>query len=211
VCFEVRVDGQGLITTRYTLDKFPVKAPETRVVPWNNTHAGGFTEVGVSYVLTGEVDRLSWRRKGLWSAYPEDHIGRTAGVAARTGKGANQQVADAPAWPWAEDEKDFNLYGADDPGGRGTNDFRSMKEYIYFASALLPHSQSCVRAESNATDAVRLEVVGAKQKGDVRLIVNNLWNYVNLGLGNFMKPPQIVGGGYPNQVRIRLTDHDADR
>lgn len=209
VSYEVRIDGQGLITTNYTLDKFPIVPPETRVVPWNRTHAGGFAEVGISYVLTGEVDRLSWRRKGLWSAYPEDHIGRIQGVAPRSGRGAEMRPGVEPTWPWAEDEKDFNLYGENDQGGRGTHDFRGMKEYIYYASAIAGPANR-VRAESNATDAVRLEVADAKPDDGVRFIIDNLWNYPEIGLGNYMKPPVIVGEGYSNQVRFRLTDRDSD-
>jgi hypothetical protein len=38
--------------------------------------------------------------------------------------------------PWSEDTKDFFLFGLDDPGGRGTNDFRSLKENIWSASCV---------------------------------------------------------------------------
>jgi len=34
VGFEVRVDGQGLITTKYVLDKFPITPPQTKVTLW---------------------------------------------------------------------------------------------------------------------------------------------------------------------------------
>jgi len=47
---------------------------------------GGW-EAGVVYVLISELGRLAWRRRGLWPAYPEDHIGRNAGVARREGRG----------------------------------------------------------------------------------------------------------------------------
>jgi hypothetical protein len=39
---------------------------------------------------------------------------------------------------------------------------------------------------------------------EVRFIVNNQWNYRQLGLGNYMKPPVIVQSGYTNTVRMRL-------
>jgi hypothetical protein len=201
--FEIRIDGQGLITAKYTLDRFDVNVPETKVVPWNSTNAGGFEEVGISWLLDGGVDSLAWKRNGLWSDYPDDHIGRTMGIARRSGPGAQARPGVRPAWPWAEDEKDFNLYGPDDKGGRGTNDFRSMKEYVYYASAIVGGAYR-VRAESNASDAVRLEVSGA----DVRMYIDNLWNYRQIGLGNFMKEPVVVKTGYSNVVRVRLTDRD---
>jgi len=206
VSFEVRIDGTGLIVTKYTLDKFPITPPATTVLPWNNSNAGGFEEVGVSYLLSGDVDALDWSRKGLWSAYPDDHIGRNVGLAHRTGPGSAGKVGVEPTWPWAEDEKDFNQFGPNDSGGAGTNDFRSMKEYIYHAAAIDSGAKVCVRAESSATDAVRLEVVTPGAGNEVRMFINNQWNYRFLGNGNYMKPPVIVGDGYSNSVRIRLTD-----
>ncbi|HEX2100312.1 MAG TPA: glycoside hydrolase family 2 TIM barrel-domain containing protein, partial [Candidatus Synoicihabitans sp.] len=203
--FELRVDGHGRIDTRYTLDTFPVKAPETAVVPWNRTHAGGFAEVGVAYVLASNVDRLAWRRKGLWSAYPADHIGRNQGVAFRTGPGIVAQPGVEPHWPFAHDEKDFNLVGPDDAGGRGTADFRSMKEYIREAWIYSARANSALLVESDAAVGVRLEVVDDKPDGNVRILINNAWNYPQLGLGNYMKPPVIIDDGYTAQVRMRLT------
>ena len=110
-------------------------------------------------MLTGAVDRLAWQRKGLWSAYPEDHIGRNAGVAYRDGKGAGARVGIPPTWPWGADEKNYVLYGKYDLGGRGSNDFRSMKENIWFASAIVAGTEKRVRAESDAKDSVRIQVL----------------------------------------------------
>jgi hypothetical protein len=208
VKFEVRVDGQGLITTEYVVEKFPLTTPRKHEIPWNVTNAGGFEEVGVSYDLSKSVDTLSWFRTGLWSAYPDDHIGRVRGTAQRQGKGANAQPGVRPQWSWAEDEKDFNLFGSEDTGGRGSNDFRSAKENIFYASAIESDTGVRVRVESAGTDALRLEVLGADPHGTVRLFVSNAWNYRNLGLGNYMKPPVTVTSGYRNSVKMRLTDGD---
>jgi hypothetical protein len=196
VRFEVRIDGKGALVTRYTLDKFDLTPPETRVTPWNNTNAGGYQEIGVSFLVTGQVDQLTWRRKGYWSVYPEDHIARTYGTAAR--RGHTPQVNVKPNWSWSQDET---------PAGVGTNDFRGQKENIYFASAVVSSSKLAVRAESIGSDAVRLEALASSQpNSDLRMNINNLWNYRNLGLGNYMKPPVIVKSGYSGSVRIRLTD-----
>jgi hypothetical protein len=196
VRFELRIDGQGTLVTRYTLDKFDIEPPATRVVPWNGTNAGGYQEVGVSYLITGAVDRLAWHRKGLWSSYPADHIARNRGIAVR--KGQTPQVNIKPDWSWSLDET---------PAGVGTNDFRSQKEHIYFASALVSSSKVGVRAESDGSDAVRVELVDPSQpNSDVRMHINNQWNYRNLGLGNYMKPPVILRSGYSNSVRLRMTE-----
>jgi Glycosyl hydrolases family 2, TIM barrel domain/Glycosyl hydrolases family 2/Glycosyl hydrolases family 2, sugar binding domain len=206
VGFEVHIDGLGLITTHYVIETFPLNPPPKHEIPWNITNAGGFEEVGVSYVLASDIDTLTWSRKGLWSAYPEDHIGRNRGTAHRSGKGSSGAPGVRPPWSWAEDEKDFSLFGPGDTGGRGSNDFRSTKENIYYAAAIASRIGVGVRVESDATDAVRLEVLGSEASGRVRLFVSNVWNYRNLGNGNYMKTPVMVTAGYSNKVRMRLTD-----
>ncbi|MGA2870932.1 MAG: glycoside hydrolase family 2 TIM barrel-domain containing protein, partial [Verrucomicrobiota bacterium] len=81
--FELHIDGTGLITAKYELGAFPFTSPAAHPNPWNDSHYGGFSEVGISFVLTNAVDRLAWNRKALWSFYPEDHIGRGVGIAQR--------------------------------------------------------------------------------------------------------------------------------
>jgi hypothetical protein len=159
VTFEVRIDGQGLMITHYKLDSLPIAPPLPKVWVTLSSDVGGYREVGVSFVLTGAVDRLAWQRKGLWSAYPDDHIGRNSGIANREGKGAGARVGVLPGWPWSQDERNFVLYGKYDLGGRGTNDFRSMKENIWYASAVVAGTENRVRAESDGKEAVRLQVL----------------------------------------------------
>ena len=79
--FQIRIDGQGLIATKYTIDYIPGQAPPVTYSPWDATSIGGYSEVGVSYMLPTSASSLSWRRRGLWSVYPEGHIGRTEGTA----------------------------------------------------------------------------------------------------------------------------------
>ena len=111
-----------------------------------------------------------------------------------------------PQGPWSQDSKDFFLYGPDDPGGRGTNDFRSLKENIWHASCILGGTDLRVRAESDGMAAVRAEVL---QDGKVRFHIDNLWGYPDLEWGNY-DPPVTVERGYKNSVRLRLTDTDAE-
>jgi hypothetical protein len=186
VSFQLRIDGSGLITTKYTLDAVP---DLDRKLVWGGYFyydAGGYWEVGVSYNLTQEVDRLAWHRKGMWSAYPEDHIGRNIGLANREGKGANGRYLEAPGWSWAEDERNYFQFGRYDLGGRGTNDFRSMKSNIYYASAIVRQSQNRIQAESDGNDAVRLEVlddarslIGAR---DPRVKLTGSWTQSETGI-----------------------------
>jgi beta-galactosidase/beta-glucuronidase len=189
--FEIRIDGQGLITTAYTLHD-PVKAAN---------------EVGLSYVLASTVDQLSWDRKAPWSAYPEDHIGRPQGTARRQSRYAPQTYRHAPTGPWSEDSKDFFLFGPNDPGGRGTNDFRSLKENIWSAACALADAPFEVRAESDASAAARVEVLA---DGKVQFYINNLWAYTDLGYGVSMSSTAL-DQGYNNVVRIRLMDSKEGR
>jgi hypothetical protein len=78
-----------------------------------------------------------------------------------------------------------------------------MKEYIYSAAALVGGTDLGLQALSDAHDAVRLEAV-AGDNGGISFIVNNAWNYPQLGNSNFMKPPISVGEDYTGLVRMRL-------
>ena len=183
---QIWIDSQGCISTTYILHD-PVKQAN---------------EVGISFVLSSSVDRLSWDRKALWSAYPDDHIGRPQGTARRQSRFARQTYRHPPAGPWSEDTQDFFLFGPDDAGGRGTNDFRSLKENIWYASCGLADSTNQFRAESDGTAAARAEVL---PDGRVLFIINNLWAYTDLGYGVSM-PPISLERGYYNVVRARMTD-----
>jgi hypothetical protein len=206
VDYKLHVDGLGLMTLHYKLGAFSFKPPAAHANPWNDSHYGGFSEVGISFVLTNNVDRLAWNRKALWSFYPEDHIGRGVGVA--------QRAAASGSW------------GQSSGGGRGgrggygggfgggvqaetagsvSNDFRAMKEYIYSAAALVSGTDLGLEALSDAHDGVRMDASGVSKQGGVDMIVNNEWNYPQLGNSNYMKPPIIVGEGYQNTVRMRFT------
>ena len=134
-------------------------------------------------------------------------------MANREGRGSLQRYGEKPAWSWAEDERDFILFGQKDGGGRGSRDFRAMKENIYYAAALLRGSQNRLQAVSDGSDAVRLEVIPDREnpRGRVRFIVNNEWNVPNLAWGNYVKGPVLVKPGYSKQVRLRLGDRDESR
>jgi len=82
-----------------------------------------------------------------------------------------------------------------------------MKEYIYSAAALEAGTNLGLQALSNAHDAVRLDISSVQQGGGVSMIINNEWNYPQLGNSNYMKPPILIGAGYSNTVRVRFA-HD---
>ncbi len=196
VVFVVKIDGQGLITTEFTVTNPPLP----NASQYGNT---GYDEVGVTYLLPSGIDRIHWERKGLWSAYPADHIGRNRGTATRSGQ--VPVYRQEPSWPWSQDEKTFYYFGAEDKGGRGSNDFRSTKENVWFYSAQLAGSNKRVRVESDATAAVRSQVAA---DGRIELRINTVLGYPSLQWGNYC-PIVKIPSGYAAGANLRLTDNDA--
>jgi hypothetical protein len=158
VRFSLAIDGRGLITTTYTIDDLPMAPPRSRKMRVG-LDVGGYREVGVSYTLSSQVDRLAWDRKGLWSVYPDDHIAAPQGSALRVRPQGQDRFGVPPQWSWGEDMRNFWLFGKYDPGGRGTEAFRSQKFNIWSADAILGGARAALRAESDGSDAVRLEVL----------------------------------------------------
>ena len=81
---------------------------------------------GISFALPQTMSVLTWKRKGLWNVYPQNHIGRNEGVARlfydhpMCGLAGPSQK---PAWDYNMDQTPF-----------GSNDFRSTKRNIMKAS-----------------------------------------------------------------------------
>ena len=80
---------------------------------------------GMVFTVSAETEHLKWYRKGLWSRYPEDHIGRVNGEAVPFGENAffQDSLRHKPEKAWRYDANKL-----------GTNDFRSTKENIYWSS-----------------------------------------------------------------------------
>ena len=79
-------------------------------------------QTGVTFILPKSCETLSWKRRGQWSDYPDDHIGRPAGTAkAFPGHPACGMTGPRtrPTWSWSEDQNQY-----------GSNDFRSTKVNI---------------------------------------------------------------------------------
>jgi len=184
--FEIEIDGCGLLTHRYRFH-----AEDARP---------SFS--GIAYLLPAGVDRLCWHRDSLWSVYPDDHIGRPKGVALRKAGHAALSYGARPEWSWSEDMEDAFLWGKDGASPQATNDFRSLKENIWYAACSLAGSGVRARAEANANVAVRASVL---PDGQVSFSLYNLWSYPGLGWGNYTGPgaaPALTS----REVRLRLTD-----
>lgn len=111
----LRIDGEGAIELSYAFTSRVTVNPR---------------QVGMVFSLPGRFAELAWKRRGQWSVYPDDHIGRTEGRAAAFPQGTRVGPlgpSARPSWPWALDTNDL-----------GSNDFRSTKENILWASLNAP-------------------------------------------------------------------------
>lgn len=172
--------------------------------------AGGLLSVDYTYTLFNEVnprqwgmvfktdnryDRISWKRKGLWSVYPEDHIGRLAGEAQLFHDGPMVGLAGPqalPAWSWAEDQ---NRYGS--------NDFRSTKRNVLKA-ALISENGERLTIHSNGLQHIRCWT----ENGMIHMLVAD---YDNPGAEGFLRShtqkwdkPLKIGDTIRGRVEIEL-------
>ncbi len=184
--FEIRVDGSGLISTTYRL----------------HGEKQGNPQLGIAYILPSTIEKLAWNRSSLWSVYPEDHIGRPQGVALKIPNHAMLRYQIRPEWPWSEDVGDFFLWGKENCTPQASNDFRSLKENVWYAACVLSEGNIRVRAEGAADIAARADVL---PNGQIAFSLYNFWPYPDLQWGNYTgveAAPAIT----THEVKIRLTD-----
>jgi len=188
--FALHIDGTGLIRTTYTVTNPP----------------SGSTEVGVAYEVTGAASTLTWQRRGVWSSYPADNIGRNAGTATEQNPAGPGAYGVRPAWSWSLDQKDYMDFGPNDPGNRGTNDFRGSKTNFITASLVVSGTNERLRAEGDATGSARARIDGA----NIRFNINNLWSVTNqTPCCNSLFKTYSLPSSYSNTVQMRLTDSDS--
>jgi len=80
-------------------------------------------QYGMVLYLPGDYNVLSWKRNGIWTGYPEDHIGRETGTAIATIPGGKLSFREMPSSPWKDDYRPLE-----------NNDFCSTKSNITEAS-----------------------------------------------------------------------------
>jgi hypothetical protein len=126
---------------------------------------------GVSFTLPETMNSLTWKRKGLWNVYPENHIGRNEGTAKLSyghplcGK-AGPSVK--PGWSYNQDQTAF-----------GSNDFRSTKRNIIRAS-LQAENASGIQVNSDGLQHLRCWTLNEK----VHMLVSE---YDNPGSERFLR------------------------
>ena len=124
--YEIKLDRDGHAEFGY---EFTYRGPDLWV-----------RELGLKFDLPLAFQRLDWERRAEYTVYPEDHVGRPQGTALAHPVGP-QFVPPGPR-PFALDDHAW-----------GSNDFRSAKRNIYWAS--LSGGWGKVRVVSDGSQAVR--------------------------------------------------------
>jgi len=109
-------------------------------------------QIGIVLYTPKSCDSLAWKRKGLWSVYPDDHIGRLEGVARafREPGFPKVDIRTAPPWPWSLDSN-----------AMGTKDFRATRRGILWAS-LTDSDGNGIVAKSDGSQHMRAFVDGER-------------------------------------------------
>ena len=200
---EARQDDQGIVVTmigqyeqaRGTFSVVFSKDGQVKIdYEFDILQAVNPREIGIALTLDSGFDRLNWHRKGQWTVYPQDHIGRCKGSARAFPRENWRRYKPnlTPVWLW-------NL----DTTSLGSNDFRSSKFNIINAS-LTNDSGRGIRVLSDGSQTVRAYVVG----GAVRLEV---LDYANGGAEPFFsshlsRKPLKEGDRLSGTVRLQILD-----
>jgi beta-galactosidase len=122
--YKMLINHYGQLKTSYNFTY--QQEPEPTQHMWNDQpDPPRYRQMGIVFDLPKSFDTLSWQRKALWTVYPEDHIGRPEGHA-KAFRGAEWpaiRTHTEPPWPWSLDSNPL-----------GTNDFRSTKRNVLWAS-----------------------------------------------------------------------------
>lgn len=157
--------------------------------------------IGLEFDLV-EPAWFEWVRKGLWTTYPDGHIGRPAG-SVPLGPGVDAPYRREPEGSWGMDAWDFFLQGRPSPGeifGCLSNDARGLKENILTAGVGSASGPGRLSVVADGDQAARLKI---SPDGRYRLIVLTAWDYPDLEWGNFMRPFK-VADHRRGRVRLRL-------
>jgi len=155
-------------------------------------------EIGVQFGVPLWCDKLQWRRRGEWTVYPDDHIGRLEGTA-QAHPDAPQSVP--PKQPYALDDTPL-----------GTNDFRSTKRNFDYAT-LLDKEGYGIGVEAIGTqhlrasvDADLIEVNVSDWFGGTAAVAWGEW-WLNYGLGKEIRSDDPNQGTGRNTVRGAVSLH----
>lgn len=130
---------------------------------------------GLVFEAPATFDKTFWRRDGLWSVYPDDHISRPVGEAELfySGLPSHLNPRVEPSWSWSLDYNEL-----------GSNDFRSTRRNIWYAG-LTDHAGNKVTAVSDGKQHWRSWL----EKDRIRFLVADFVTAGNeMFLGSYYAP-----------------------
>lgn len=107
-------------------------------------------QIGIGFNLPKTFTTLNWKRKGLWSAYPADHIGRNQGSAQAFYPETESDYLIKRNIPRHGFNRDGNAFGS--------NDFRSTKANL-IEGCLIAKKGDTIHIESNGKQHLRAWVL----------------------------------------------------
>ena len=107
-------------------------------------------QIGIGFCLPKTYTTLNWKRKGLWSAYPADHIGRTQGTAKAFYPETGSDYLIKRTIPTHGFNRDGNAFGS--------NDFRATKSNV-MESGFVSEINDTICIESNGKQHLRAWVL----------------------------------------------------
>lgn len=146
-------------------------------------------QLGVKYTLMSGIESIDWHRTGLYSVYPENHIGRNEGTAYLRRENASAIVDEygiKPEWNWAYDMADYFLFKDEEHKNHiVTNDFRTKRNNILdYTIHFTDSSRLCVTPISDGIGAfTEYESDGEKEAAQLQLTFGAY--YPGLGWGNY--------------------------
>lgn len=171
MCLNIHIDPQGTLYMDYVTENEP---------------NGWLREAGLKFYLSDSMDRLSWKRKGYWTTYPENSMSGNEGSC---GLYDSPKVAygEQPKQPWSKDR--YNYFYFADAGANSqkplTNSAKAMKENVYEYRVTPKRDKAAVTVLSEKGEvACRMN-----RKSDEQLIlyVNNRWDYPEIAWGDYCK------------------------
>jgi beta-galactosidase len=137
-------------------------------------------QCGLVFWLPGRFSRIAWSRKGIWSTYPADHIGRPIGEA--WGKLAGDYAAGEPSHTaWSHDR-----------GPLGPHDFCATRTFVHWAE-LRADDGSAVRIEGGGRQAVRAWIETDGRIGV--LVAEHAGGGNEPGFAHFARGPRLLQPG----------------
>ena len=93
-----------------------------------------FIDFGVKIDLENDITKIEWERNGLYSTYPDNHIGRNKGTAFAKRENSNiysDEYGIKPKWNWEQDMTNYFLFEKDNEiQNLVTNDFKVKRTNI---------------------------------------------------------------------------------